>query len=393
MTTLVIHKPNTNIYLKDSYKEEKGMKFKFVGVGAAGNKAALEIMNANICDEDQIVLINSTDRDIPKSFGGNSIILSPNNSGAGKERKIARGLAMDYLKAHKELVAELFEDCDSVMFITSVEGGTGSGSTPILASYMNSVLGKIPHIVAFTGFEDDVRGLENTVEFFKDINFETDIMTIRNAAFLDEADGNKLTAEKLANKELVKRIRVLLGLDFIPGSQNIDSTDLYKLVSTTGYKTVERIDFKKDLLTRDEFNKLCKDMVYNSKSVKSNNPGQLRLGMILNIKEESKDAIDFNYQTIIEAYGKPYEIFLQEQYDPKQDQYIAFISSGMKMPIDEVSAVYDRYKEETQKVDKANDGFFNTIKGYDINEEDDMFNMVSHKKSTVSDNEFFKSFE
>lgn len=393
MSSIVIHKPNTNIYLRTEDKEEKKMKFMFVGVGAAGNKAVLEIPKAGICNDDQVILINTTDRDIPKDFHGNVLILSPENAGAGKERKVARTLAAQYLKPRTDAMKEMFKDVDSVMFITSVEGGTGSGATSILASYTGKVLGKNTHIVAFTGFEDDVRGLENTVEFFKDINFETDIMTIRNNAFLEEANGNKLDAEKLANKELVKRVRILLGLDFIPGEHNIDSTDLYKLVSTTGYKTIERIDFKKDLLNKDDFDTYCKNMIYNSKSVKSNNPGQLRLGIILNIKPETESAINFDYPVIIDAYGKPYEIYLQEQYDPKQGQYIAFISSGMKMPIDEVTAVYDRYKEETKKVDKANDGFFDTVKGYDIDAEDSMFNMMSKKSTTTSTDDFFKDFD
>lgn len=63
----------------------------------------------------------------------------------------------------------------------------------------------------------------------------------------------------------------------------------------------------------------------------------------------------------------------------------------MKMPIDEITAVYERYKAETKKVDKDNDTFFDTMKSYNIEEEDSMFNMVSHKKSTTSSNDFFNS--
>mgnify|MGYP003520411296 CR=1 FL=1 len=385
---LIIHKP---VNVAKVEKEENKMKFKYLGIGAAGNKAVMELPKAGICEEDDIVLVNSTDRDIPKDFNGKVIIMSPENAGAGKERKVARNLAINYLKTHGDEFKELLNDVDSIMFITSVEGGTGSGSTPILTSYAGKVLGKNTHIVAFTGFEDDVRGLENTVEFFKEINFETDVMTIRNSAFLEESDNNKMEAEKLANVELVKRLRIMLGMDFNPGEHNIDSTDLYKLVSTTGYKTIEKIQLKKDLLNKDDFNVLCKNMIYNSKSVRSNNPGQLRLGMILNIKPETETAIDFNYPIIIDSYGKPYEIYLQEQYDPKQGQYIAFISSGMKMPIDEITAVYERYKAETKKVDKDNDTFFDKMKTYDIEEEDSMFNMVSHKKSTTSNDDFFNS--
>ena len=42
------------------------MKFKFIGIGAAGNKAMLNIINEGICPESDVVLVNSTDKDIPK---------------------------------------------------------------------------------------------------------------------------------------------------------------------------------------------------------------------------------------------------------------------------------------------------------------------------------------
>lgn len=366
------------------------MKFKFIGIGAAGNKAILNLITEGICTEDDVVLVNSTNKDIPKEFSGDIIILSPNNAGCGKERKIAKELAVSSMK--QNLFDQVINDSfDSVLIATSVEGGTGSGSTPIIAKYFAQVLGKIVHIVAFTGFEEDVRGIENTVEFFQELDFEADIMSIRNAAFLEEAGGNKLKAEEMANHELAKRLRVMLGLDIIDSTQNIDDTDIFKVVSTVGYKTIERIDFNKNLVNQDEFNKLCKNMIYFSKSIMSEKPGELRLGVILNIKPESEDAVDYSFSVIKEAYGKPYEVFQHVQYDSKQPQYIAFISSGMKLPIDEVKAIYDRYIEETAKVDKEDDVFFKEVKGLAIKEEDSMFDMVHRKQNNTSKKDFFDS--
>ena len=372
-------------------KGEEKMKFQFIGIGAAGNKAVLRLINDRVCDEIDAILVNSTDKDIPEDFNGDVIILSQRNTGCGKERKIAKELAVTAMK-NGAFDNILRADTDSVMLVTSVEGGTGSGSTPIIAKYISKVLNKVVHIVAFTGFEEDVRGIENTVEFFKEIDFEADVQAIRNAAFLDEANNNKLKAEQLANKELVKRTRVLLGLDMVYYyDQIIDDTDLYKLVSTTGYKTVERMDFSKNLMNVDEFNTLCKQMVYTSKSIKSTNPGEMRLGIIMNIKKESEDAIDHSFQIIKEAYGNPYELFTHIQYDAKQPQYVAFISSGMKMPLDEVEAIYKRYLEETIKVDKAADNFFDSVKQFGIKEEDSMFDMVHRTNNSTSKEDFFDS--
>jgi hypothetical protein len=119
-------------------------------------------------------------------------------------------------------------------------------------------------------------------------------------------------------------------------------------------------------------------MIYNSHSLKSENPGQIRLGVILNIRPESEDAIDYSFQALKDAYGMPYELFFHKQYDGSQ-QYVQFISSGMKLPLEEVTAVYNRYKEQTGKVDKSSDTFSETVNGFQFDDMDDMFNMMGKK--------------
>lgn len=145
------------------------MKAFLVGVGAAGNKAIVEAVSQKVIDEKDTVIINTTARDFPKNYNGEKIILTSQNTGCGKERSIAK----EYTKkamADGKFNLSVVQEYDTVIVVTSVEGGTGSGSTPIIAKFFNQVFGKNVHIIAFTGFEDDVRGLANTVEFFKEID-------------------------------------------------------------------------------------------------------------------------------------------------------------------------------------------------------------------------------
>ena len=116
-------------------------------------------------------------------------------------------------------------------------------------------------------------------------------MTIRNSSFNEAAGMNKFKAEELANKELAKRARILTGQNLIVSEQNIDDTDIMKVVSTAGYKTIEEIRFSENLMDQEQFNKLCKSMIYNSHSLRSEN-GQISLGVILNIRPESEDAVE-----------------------------------------------------------------------------------------------------
>ncbi len=361
---------------EDERRKER-MKFQFIGLGAAGNKAAVDLVKAGVAKEDDVILINSTDKDFVNCDGiSNKVILNPSNAGCGKERKIAKEYADRAIKTNSII---LKENTTNVLLVTSVEGGTGSGATPTIAADLKSK-GIIVHICAFIGFEDDVRGLQNTVEFFQEISkFEADIMTIRNASFNEEAYNNKFKAEELANQEFVKRARILTGQDLIVSDQNIDDTDIHKVVSTAGYKTIEEIRFTDILTDQEQFNKLCRQMVYNSHSLHSENPGQIRLGVILNIRPESEDSIDYSFNVFKEAYGMPFEMFFHKQYDGGINQYIQFISSGMKLPLDEVTKVYNRYKEETKRVDKSSDLFSSTVGAFEMDDIDSMFDMVSKK--------------
>lgn len=368
------------------------MKFKIMGVGAAGNKAAIELINAKVVDVKDVILINSTSKDIPSDFKGKTIILSGDDTGCGKERCFAQEYTIKALK-HDMIDDVIDSDDDSVIIITSLEGGTGSGSSPLIGQYCAYTLGLNVHIIGFLGFEDDPRGLENTFDFFKELNFECDIMAIKNNAFMPEVNNNRFKAEQLANKELVEKVKIILGKTLQVSTQNIDDMDIFKVISTNGYKIIETIYFDKNLMDVEDFNKLCKQMIYNSKSLRSSEPSQNRMGVILNIRPESEDAIDYRFTALKEEYGTPYETFLHKQYDGGR-QYITFVSSGMKMPLNEVEAIYNRYLAESSSVNKTKDNFFSALDNMKKDPEDKKFDMVrSGRRSSGNKSDFFKNLE
>ena len=367
------------------------MKTLLIGVGAAGNKAVFEAVNSKLFKEEDTIIINSTSKDFPKEYAGNKIILSPNDVGCGKERNAAKDYVKNALKQGKFNI-EGVAKYDTIIIATSVEGGTGSGSTPIIAKYFRKVTNKNVHVIAFTGFEEDVRGLANTVEFFQELDSDIIVQTISNASFLDQANNNKFRAEELADREMCTRIRVLTGMDFIDSKQNIDDTDINKVSNTSGYMTVEYKQIKKPLESQEDFNKIIKNMIYNSHSIKSNNPGAIRSAVILNISPESEDAVDYTFNDIFETYGKPYENFLQEQWDGKKE-YVAFIVSGMKMPIDELKSIYERYKEASDKVNKEIDTFNKELNSLSLNTEDEKFDMIKNQEKGITTTDFLSQLE
>lgn len=367
------------------------MKALLVGIGAAGNKAVITAIEKGVVDTKDTIIINSTSRDFPPDYDGKKIILSPTDSGCGKERKVAKDYTLTAIQSGK-LNIEDINSYSTIIICTSVEGGTGSGSTPIIANFFNQVYRKNVHIISFAGFEEDVRGIGNTIEFFQEIDSAIIVQIIRNAAFLRLAGNSKFKAEQMANDEMCNRVRILTGQNFIASEQNIDDTDILKVSNTSGYMTVEQQYIDKPLVDQDDFNSLVKKMIYNSKSLKSKNPGAARIGIILNIDPMSEDAIDYTFASIKKEYGDPYESYLQKQWDGDRE-YIAFIVSGMQMPIDEIKEVYKRYQEQTAKVNKSADDFYKEMKSMQLEEEDKKFDMIRKVENGLGVDDFIKNLK
>lgn len=361
-----------------------------IGLGQAGNKCVVDAVNDGVVNKDDTILINSTSRDFPEGYDGKKIVISPHNLGCGKEREISKG----YLKNAIKQGAFNFENLNqysTIVIVSSVEGGTGSGSTPILAQFFSQIQVKNVHVFALLGFNEDVRGIRNTLDFFKEVDSSIIVHTIANSAFLPETGGNKTEAEKLANKEFGKRYSILMGNVLLPSFQNIDDTDILKLSNTHGYTTVELRYLDKSLGNSDDYNKIVKRMIYESKSLKSQNPGATRMGVIFNLKESSMDAIGDPFSVLQDEYGTPFEAFKHIQYDGNKE-YIAFIVSGMKLPIEAMEATYEKYEELANKVNRNKDEFFEKMKDISLNEGDNAFNMLHPVKAPGSVDDFLKKF-
>lgn len=370
------------------------LKIKVIGCGAAGNKAAIELHKKGF-DLKNITLINSTSRDIPADYKNNSIIFGASNEtlgGCGKERNVGKALLLKDLKTGSIDIDSIVDpDTNVCIIVSSTEGGSGSGVIPILAKYIVEVIG-VPVITClFFGFNTDVRGMGNSVELCQEINSNYGVIGISNAAFLDEANGNKVKAENLANEEFCKIVRILTGQDIKPGSQNIDDTDLYKLVVTPGYMFVGSCSLK-GVKNVDMFNKTISTALDNSHLIESASKSVKRIGAIFSIPQEMSDSVDYNADVFCQRYGTPYEMFthIQEQIEPTPS--ISWIVAGMDLPLNEVKEIFENYKKASSEVNKKKDSFFETIASFTGNGEDAMFDMLNRSQRTPSTSKAKNSF-
>ena len=113
------------------------MKTLIIGTGAAGNKAVINLLEQGIVDEEDVLLLNTALTDIPKDYRDKAIKLSEEFNGCGKERSVGKAITTGALIQNTLRLKDRILDgeYEKVTIVTSIEGGTGSGSTATIADF------------------------------------------------------------------------------------------------------------------------------------------------------------------------------------------------------------------------------------------------------------------
>lgn len=361
------------------------IRTKVIGIGQAGNKAAIMAVDKGVIRKEDCLLINTTSRDIPTEYKNDAIIFGDELNGCGKERDIAKTLFVEYTSTNEffNIITNFFseEEDDDIqniaVVISSTEGGTGSGASIVLSDYINDKLETVTHIIGLLGFEDDPKGLENSINWLKEVNADDlSVHLIDNKKFL-ETSVTKQKAEIAANEEICNIINIISGSTIVESeTKNIDSTDLFKIIRTPGYTIVTESDLK-GIDSVDDFNSKMRNMVLKCKSLKSI-PKCAISGIIINCKPQNIAKIDEKFKTVFDTFGNPYEKFYHYQ-DIGGEEYIQFIFAGMNMPKEEVQNIIKRYSSETSKVNFEEDNFTDTFSSFKV-----MKPKSSEKKNILS---------
>lgn len=341
------------------------LKIKVIGIGAAGNRAAIKLIESNIIPRKDIMLLNSTRKDVPQKYVDDFYYEFGDVKGCGKERQLAHEMMVHALHTN-QIPMDEFIDGDEKFYVivASTEGGTGSGSSVLLGEYLQEMTDAPVHMVALTGFEDDVRGLKNTVDWFNSLNDKFIVHAISNNKCLQFTDGNHKKAEDYANEIFVKRIAALTGKYINPSEHNMDDTDLFKLSAIPGYMSVEQINLEK-IKSKEQFNDSVRQMLDNSVSF-STVPSVQRLGIIITASNKSLDIIANDYKLIKDHFGFPTELFTHLQdSDGGMDDNITVIAAGLKLPVDDIKGIYTRFKKQMEKIDLERDNFFDASAKFD----------------------------
>ena len=361
------------------------------GVGAAGNKAAIEAIESGVISEDSVKLVNTTVKDIPDKYKmGKDLIVKFASmlGGCGKEPDKGYAAMVKALQDNKINFQEMVpEDTQEIVLVTSTEGGTGCGATPALVRYFNAM--NLPvHVFALIGFQDEIRGIDNTLKFFQRLGDNVILHTIMNDKFLDVFTGSYSAAEKEANKEFARQLEIIIGSKTIPSLQNIDDTDRYKITTQTGYMDIKHIDISKvrNLETFDEV--MIK--AFNNGNNLEYDAGCKRLAIIVNASNKVQESIDSTLNVIKRFAGEPVETFRHIQNDESGDEYMDIIISGIQFPEKGFKDINKHYKEVKSKHNRESKSMNDIFSSIDIDDADE-FDMNVKQRKAVDVNSLFDS--
>lgn len=346
------------------------------GVGAAGNKAAINLIEKGVIAPEYVKLLNTSSKDIPDEYKNSDIFVafSSGFGGCGKESSKGKAAIVNAMRKGVVDFGDLFnEDSQEVVLVSSVEGGTGSGSVPQIAKFF--VDNDVPtHVFALIGFQDEARGINNTLKFFKELPDGVILHTINNSFFLDYTK-NYSKAEQAANDEFCTEIEILRGSKLINSSQIIDDADLLKInTAQPGYMTINHINLS-GIKNVSGFNQAIIEAFDNSCYLESSNTCKL-IAVIVNGGRKVKMSVDNSYEVIKRYTGMPQELFQHIQPDNDEeyinDEYIDIIVAGMKYPEESILDMSNKYKKLKEQMSVKRKSFDDIFADIDIDDMDDI---------------------
>lgn len=345
--------------------------YRFIGIGAAGNKAAVQLIDAGVAEKQDVLLLNTTMRDVDPRYKSIAKQIGNSMSGSGKERKLAYQLAEEEIKSgHMNYLDEFLsaDDIYTCIIITAVGGGSGSGASIAVANYV-AEMGIPVHLCGYIGFATDSRELQNTLGFAKSIESDFGVEFICNSKFLEAANNNVRKAETMANEELVTRMQIFTGQLLRDSSQNIDDTELYKINSTAGFTTIEYAALPK-IKNQKQFDDIINRMADETKSPDFDAKA-LRLGIMINISEDSFANIDSRFQIIKDRFApNPDEVFIHIQSESDIQEFIAVIACGNEIPVDDIVSMGKELtkRQQSKKENSNRERFFDEVGSLDADE-------------------------
>ncbi|MBM4386414.1 MAG: cell division protein FtsZ, partial [Deltaproteobacteria bacterium] len=208
---------------------------KICGVGSGGVNA-VDSMIENGVDGVDYVVANTDAQDLLKSKCGIKLVLGMNLTrglGAGNDPTKGREAALE----DKSKITEFLKGADMVFLATSLGGGTGTGSTPVIAEICKS-LGILTVAVVTLPFSDEgQRKMDTAQEGLEKMKTFVDAYVVIPNDKLNIFEDENITLKaglKMIDRVLCDSVTGIVELITRPGHINRDINDVKTVLSEKG---------------------------------------------------------------------------------------------------------------------------------------------------------------
>ncbi|MEK6910009.1 MAG: cell division protein FtsZ [Candidatus Aenigmatarchaeota archaeon] len=214
--------------------EARKTNIKVVGCGGAGGNTVTRLMQVGIIGAETIAL-NTDALDLLNTEADKKLVIGKELTqglGAGANPNVG----MEAAKESKEEIKKLLQGADMVFITCGLGGGTGSGSSPVVADIAKKMGALTVAIVTLPFAMEGRQRMGNAREALKNMDGLVDtLIVIPNDKLLEIVpDVSIITAFKVADEILVNAVKGVTELVTKPGLVNLDFADVRAVMKEGG---------------------------------------------------------------------------------------------------------------------------------------------------------------
>jgi cell division protein FtsZ len=214
--------------------ESRKAEIKVVGVGGGGGNTISRLMQVGIVGA-ETVAVNTDAQDLLYTDADRKILIGKDITG-GLGAGADPGIGSEAAKESKEEIKKALEGADMVFIDCGLGGGTGTGSSPIVADIAKKIGALTVGIVTMPFAMEGQQRQKNAQEGLENLESVVDtLIVIPNDKLLEIVpDVSILTAFKVADEILVNAVKGIAELITKPGLVNLDFADVRAVMSSGG---------------------------------------------------------------------------------------------------------------------------------------------------------------
>lgn len=238
-------------------REEKGLRFGFIGLGQAGGNIVNEFAQLGY---DAIAINTSqTDLELLDKIGKNyRMLVSAGIQGAGKNPDVGREALVSRVDEVYGLISSVFQETDKIFVCAGLGGGTGSGMLPLVTEIL---VEQGFEVGVITTLPSDIESARvkvvalSTFQQLTEIDGVTSIFVIDNEKASERLPGIGMSSKySMLNRKISSQLDSVNRLSVKPSLIAFDAKDLEVVLRTRGIAilneiSIENTDELKDHLT------------------------------------------------------------------------------------------------------------------------------------------------